>query len=121
MTRPEDALEQARATATARRRDEGAYREVLPGFAIQVVDRVDVGQLAEFALIEPDPEEVYSTRRLGAPVTWLKKGLLRALWQYHRQITGQQTRFNLRLMTYVAELEGRIERLEERDGRPPAA
>lgn len=120
MTRPEEAVELARRRA-AEQRAAGAYGDDLSGFAIEIVDRASIGRLAEYALIEPDPDEVYSTRRLGAPVTWLKKGLLRALWQYHRQITGQQTRFNVALMAYVAELEGRIERLEHpADGRPPA-
>ena len=121
MTRPEEALARAREEA-ARGRAEGAYPDdALPDVAVEPAERVTIDRLLDWALIEPDPELVYSTRRLGAPVTWVKKGLLRALWQYHRQITDQQTRFNIGLVTFVAELDDRVRRLEERagDAGPP--
>ena len=119
MSSPEDAVERARGRA-AQRRAEGGYREDPRGFAVEPTARVGLEDLMEWAHIEPDPDEVYSTRRLGAPVTAVKRGLLRALWQYHRQILDQQNRFNMQLVTYVSELEDRISELERRDDRPPA-
>jgi hypothetical protein len=122
MTLPEDALAKARAQAAARRA-EGVYSDDLRGFEIEPTDRVTQARLLEWALIEPDPDLVYSTRRLGAPITWLKRGLLRLLRQYHNQALAQQVRFNIQLMTYVSELEERVRRLEESppDDGPAAA
>lgn len=106
---PEEALERARAAR---------FDDDLSGFVIEPTDRISTEQLMEWAVIEPDPDLVYSTRRWGAPITWVKRLLLRALRQYHGQIVAEQTRFNLHVMVYVAELEDRIAALEaERDGR----
>jgi hypothetical protein len=63
-------------------------------------------------VIEVDPEGVYSTRRLGAPITALKRLLLRLLRQYHVELESQQTRFNIALLTYLRDLEARVGRLE---------
>ena len=115
MTLPEDALSKARAQAAARRA-EGVYSDDLRGFEIEPTDRVTQARLLEWALIEPDPDLVYSTRRLGAPITWVKRGLLRLLRQYHNQALAQQVRFNIQLMTYVSELEDRLRRLEQPPG-----
>ena len=52
-------------------------------------------------------------------MTLLKRVLLRGLQQYHNELTAQQTRFNLNLLAYVAELEDRVKALEDRGGRPP--
>ena len=124
MTRPEDALAQARAAA-AEMRERGAYGDDLRGFEIEPADRVSSERLLEWALIEPDPNQVYSTRRLGAPITWVKRALLRGLRQYHGQLLAEQTRFNLQLAVYVSELESRVRDLEEglvrrSDEGPPA-
>lgn len=113
MTRPEDALGLARAAA-AERRAAGAYPDEPARFEIEPTDTVTSDRLLDWALIEPDPAGVYSTRRLGAPITALKRALLRALRQYHGQLTAQQTRFNHFVTVYVSELEDRIRRLEER-------
>jgi hypothetical protein len=114
---PEEALQAAR-EAAARARERGAYDDDLAGFAIEPTDRVSMEQLMDWAVIEPDTTLMRSTRKLGAPITSLKRMLLRALQQYHNEITSQQTRFNLHVMVHVAELEDRLRRLEERE-RPP--
>ena len=66
----------------------------------------------EWALIEPDLREVRSTRRHGAPVTALKRMLLRLLGQYLGQLTSQQSRFNVHLLIRLRALEQRVEELE---------
>ena len=112
-------LERAR-RAAAEARERGAYAEI-PGFEIEPTDQVTPENLLEWAVPEPDPDLVYSTRKLGAPITWVKRLMLRGLRQYHGQMLSGQARFNLQLTTYVAELEERIaeleRRLEEHDGR----
>jgi hypothetical protein len=115
--KPEDALEAARAAA-AEARARGAYADDLAGFAIEPTDRITAEQLIEWAAIEPDVTLMRSTRRAGAPVTWLKRVLMRGLQQYHNELTAQQTRFNLNLLAYVAELEDRVKALEDRPPGP---
>ena len=70
-------------------------------------------------MIEIDAAEVvYSTRRGGAPVTSLKRLLLRLLRQYLVELEARQTRFNIALLARLRALEERVERLEaKRDGR----
>jgi hypothetical protein len=114
VTNPEEALERARALA-AKARAEGGYAQDLEGFEIEA-GAVSREQLLQWALIEPDPDLVYSTRRLGAPVTFFKRALLRALRQYHVELNAQQTRFNIQLLGYIRELEERVEALEARAG-----
>ena len=109
---PEEALEAARAAAAAAR-ERGAYADDLGGFAIAPTDRVTVEQLLEWAVIEPDPELVRSTRRRGGAITFAKRALLHVLRQYHAQAHAQQTRFNLHAAVRLAELEERLERLEK--------
>jgi hypothetical protein len=70
--------------------------------------------LTEWALIEPDAAEVYSTRRLGAPITAFKRLLLRALRQYNGQILAQQSRFNAHVAAHIMSLDDRIALLEGR-------
>jgi hypothetical protein len=117
VTRPEDALEAARAAA-ARAREAGAYADDLSGFAIAPTDRVSAEQLLAWAVIEPDPEAVRSTRRLGAPITWVKRLLLRGLRQQFAELTAQQTRFNLQLVAALHELDDRVSELEQRTAPP---
>jgi hypothetical protein len=118
--KPEEALAAARAAAAAAR-ERGAYDDTLEGFAIEPSDRVSTETLMEWAVIEPDEGLMRSTRRLGAPVTALKRLLLRAMQQQFNEITSQQTRFNFHVLIHVAELEDRVARLEEaaRGERPP--
>jgi hypothetical protein len=108
--RPEEALQAARAAAAAAAAADGA--ETAAGFAIAPTDRVGDEQLMEWAAIEPDVALMRSTRRGGAPITWLKRLLLRALQQYHNELTSQQTRFNLHVAVRLAELDDRVRALE---------
>jgi hypothetical protein len=109
--KPEEALAAARAAAAAAR-ERGSYDDTLEGFAIEPTDRVSTETLMEWAVIEPDERLMRSTRRLGAPVTAVKRLLLRAMQQQFNELTSQQTRFNLHLLVHVAELEDRVARLE---------
>ncbi len=110
---PEGALERARRTAEQARR-QGGYAEDPPAFEIQAASRISDWRLSEWAIIEPEATRVYSTRRLGAPITWLKRGLLRLLRQYNDQIVGQQSRFNAHVTAHVISLDDRVQALEER-------
>ena len=113
MTTPEEALERARERA-AELRAEGRYpaasRAPLDDTFIDDVPGLDT--LAEWAVIEVDPEVLYSTRRLGGPVTALKKLLLRLMRQYNVEVEARQTRFNIALVERLRLLEQRLERLE---------
>ena len=115
MTSPEDALEAARAAASARRE---AGEDPASATAMSRLSEAppDYRQLLEWALADPDLDQVRSTRRWGAPITAVKRILLRLLAQYHAQVLAEQARLNLNLVHYVGSLERRIERLEqERD------
>ena len=109
MTRPEDALERARASA-------GASPE--PGEVARSFERDVAGDmpsdepLQEWAVISVDPGMLYSTRRFGGPLTVLKRGLLRLLRQYLVELEARQTRFNLALLRRLGDLEERVEALE---------
>ncbi len=112
--RPEEALEAARA-AVERARREGRLREPADGLTIEPAP-VTRERLLAWALIEPDLRDVRSTRRFGRPITLVKRGLVRALRQYHAEVLAQQTRFNVHAVAYLTELEDRIERLERERG-----
>jgi hypothetical protein len=110
--KPEDALAEAR-REVERIRAAGGYAERDPSsLRIEPLDRVTHAQLLEWALVEPDLSKLRSTRRFGAPITWLKRMLLRGLQQYHNELAFQQSRFNIQLLRRVFELEERIEELE---------
>ena len=113
MTTPEDALESARESA-AKKRAEGAYPPQAPGALEESITPETAGSelLGEWAVISVDPDNVYSTRRLGAPITAVKKLLMRLMRQYHVELEAQQTRFNITLLEQVRELERRVARLE---------
>lgn len=111
MTRPEDALEVARAAVAA-----GAYDSEGPSPAPPAPDTRR--KLLEWAFVEPDPGVLRSTRRYGAPITALKRVLLRALGQYNSELAANQTRFNLTLLAQLEALEERLDALERR-GRGP--
>ena len=115
MTTPEEALERARAEA-ASRRVAGGYRGLEPGGVLD--DTFTSGTpstelLSEWAVIEVDDSALYSTRRGGAPVTAVKRLLLRLLRQYLVEVEARQTRFNIAILSAVRGLEERVERLEE--------
>lgn len=113
MTEPERALEQARA-AVASARAQGAYPIEDTRAAPDPPVSVSPARLYEWALIEPDLRDVRSTRRLGAPVTALKRLLLRLLGQYHAELIAEQTRFNVGVLSHLDELQARIDELERR-------
>jgi len=114
MTRPEDALEHAR-TEAARKRAAGAYAE--PGSAALeesiVSGRPSADLLSRWAVVEGDPQLLYSTRRAGGPITALKQGMIRLLRQYLSDVESRQTRFNIAVLASVQDLERRVARLEE--------
>ena len=104
MTQPEDALERARAAA----RPAPPPGDVARSFESDLGgDSPSDELLQEWAVISGDPELVYSSRRLGAPLTFMKRGLLRLLRQYTAEIEAQQTRFNLGVLGRLRELERR--------------
>jgi hypothetical protein len=107
--RPEEALAAARARAA----EAGAPAD-LEGLRIEPAEAASFEALMEWAAIEPDVSLMRSTRRGGAPITFVKRLLLRGLRQYHAELVAQQTRFNLNLLVHLAELEDRVRRLEER-------
>ena len=116
MTRPEDALEKAREAAR-----EGGYVDEAPVYGASS-GGIDYARLAEWAIIDPRRARVYSTRRLGAPITWGKRLLLRMLRQHHEEVTAQQTRFNAQVAAALATLDARVRALEEARGeRTPGA
>ena len=117
MSTPEEALAEARRRARAALQA-GRYADAEE---LQRVgardDRSALLRLHDWAFIEVDVSKtVYSTRRWGAPITFVKRVLARLLRQYHNELAAQQTRFNLHVLEYVAQLESRVERLEERAG-----
>jgi len=111
VTEPEEALAQARAVA-AEMRAAGAYAPDEARAEIDPPPMTTTSQLLEWAVIDPDLRNVRSTRRLGAPITALKRGLLRLLGQYHAELIAEQTRFNINLLRYVRRLEDRVAELE---------
>jgi hypothetical protein len=104
VTRPEDAVERARAAAG----ESPEPGEIAQSFERDVASETPPDELLqEWAVISVDPETLYSTRRFGAPLTFFKRGLLRLLRQYTAELEAQQTRFNLGLLGRLRELERR--------------
>jgi len=110
---PERALERAREQAAVAR-GAGEYAEADQFAALDNAPADDPLKLHTWAFLEVDRSQIYSTRRFGAPITLLKRGLLRLLDQYHGQLIAQQTRFNLHLLGAVMDLQDRVARLEQR-------
>lgn len=111
--RPEDAVDAARAEV-ARLRAAGAYGEDQAALQVPPPERPTTEALYEWAVLEPDIELVTSTRRLGAPIRWLKRAMVHLLRQYNGQLTSQQTRMNLHLMARTTELDERLADLQQR-------
>jgi hypothetical protein len=101
--KPDEAVDRARAEA-ARKRADGRYPEAGAGSS-EPGRGPDLARLREWAIVEVDPELVYSTRRAGVPVTWLKRLLLRLLRQYTTELEARQTRFNVAVVAYLESLE----------------
>jgi hypothetical protein len=108
MKEPSEALEAARRAAAASSAHGEADAEPLR------LDQefVSARRLAEWAIIEPEPEKVVSTRAYGKPITWLKRLLVRLLGQYLGQMSAQQSRFNSHIAAHVMRLEERVDELE---------
>ncbi len=111
--KPQEAVAAARA-ALAARRAEGAYAEDVADYCVRPAERPSTELLLEWAVIEPDLDLVISTRRLGAPISWVKRLLVHLLRQYTGQLASQQTRLNVHLMGRVAELDERLADLQHR-------
>lgn len=108
MTRPEEAGAVARERAAVARARGGYAVDVQP----RGRERFDVlGELLDAARRAPDLREARSTRALGAPVTLVKQGLVRALGQYTHELLAQRRAFHAALSREIAALDERIERL----------
>ena len=121
MTLPEDALGKAQ-QAAAEKRARGGYAD--PGEGADALDATILGVrapaelLSEWAVIEIEPDLLYSTRRGGAPVTALKRLLLRLMRQHLIELEARQTRFNLGVLAAVQDLEKRVQSLEGNEPDP---
>ena len=102
--KPEDAVDAARAAA-ARKQREGAYPAGTDAGPGRPPAGPDLAQLRQWAIVEVDPELLYSTRKGGAVITWFKRMLLRLLRQYTTELEAQQTRFNVGVVAYLESLE----------------
>ena len=102
--KPENAADAARAAAERKRR-EGLYPADTHVHTGKPPAGPDLGRLREWAIVEVDTELVYSTRKGGAPITWLKRMVLRLMRQYTTELEAQQTRFNVGVVAYLETLE----------------
>ena len=102
--KPENAADAARAAAERKRRD-GLYPPDTLAHSGKPSAGPDLARLREWAIIEVDSGLLYSTRKAGAPITWLKRMLLRLLRQYTTELEAQQTRFNVGVVAYLESLE----------------
>jgi hypothetical protein len=102
--KPENAADAARAAAERKRR-EGVYPLDTVVHSRKPPAGPDLARLREWAIVEVDPELLYSTRRGGAVITRLKRMLLRLLRQYTTELEAQQTRFNVGVVAYLESLE----------------
>jgi hypothetical protein len=102
--KPENAADAARAAAERKRR-EGLYPADTVIQAGKPPAGPDLARLREWAIVEVDADLLYSTRKGGAPITWLKRMLLRLLRQYTTELEAQQTRFNVGVVAYLESLE----------------
>ena len=102
--KPEDALDAAR-SAAERKHADGVYPADTVADSGKPPAGPDLARLREWAIVEVDPELLYSTRKGGAPITWLKRMLLRLMRQYTTELEAQQTRFNVGVVAYLESLE----------------
>ena len=114
MKDPQEALEAARRAAAAA----GVEPEAVPWTLEDPA--FSTSRLVEWAILAPEEARVYSTRRLGRPITLLKRGLVRLLRQYLNEVNAQQSRFNALVAAHVMRLEQRVEELELRAAERPA-
>lgn len=113
MTEPGQALARAR-DAAATRHEAGGYVRTEPQAPLDAlpVGNLTKTKLSEWALIEPALDRVYSTRRYGAPITFVKRGLIRFLHQYFGEAMAQESRFNALAAVHIFNLEERVRWLE---------
>lgn len=111
MRTPEEALQDARRRAAAE--PAAPPGDDAPVESVDEARRASLRRLAAWAVIEPEEAAVYSTRRLGAPITLLKRLLVRLLRQYLVQISAQQSRFNAHVAAHIISLEDRVLALEQ--------
>lgn len=111
MKDPRAALDEARVRSAAGR-ERGEYRQLDRGPDLAPPTRIVDTRLTEWALIEPDRTEIYSTRRFGKPITLLKRLLVRFLRQYLDQVTAQQSRFNAQVAAHIMNLDDRVREVE---------
>jgi hypothetical protein len=104
---PEEALAQARAAAQP-------YEEGPVSLDASPVTRISDTKLVEWTVIKPDLDRVYSTRKLGAPITAFKRLLIRLLRQYVDEAIAQETRYNAMATAHILNLEDRVRDLEDR-------
>lgn len=112
MKDPQEALEAARRAAAQAPSEADGASWTLEDPALST------RRLVEWAILAPEEAKVYSTRRLGKPITLVKRGLVRMLRQYLNEVNAQQSRFNALVAAHVMRLEQRVEELER---RAPAA
>jgi hypothetical protein len=108
VSRPEDAIEEARRAASGRTAPGGEASEAFER-ALDA-ERPSDELMLEWAAIRVDPKLLYSTRRFGAPMTAVKRALLRLLRQYTNELEAQQSRFNFAVLGRLRELEQRVAR-----------
>ena len=101
---PEDASEHARAQA-GRKREQGRYPPLASGALEGSIGEPGLDDLERWARIHVDPAGAYSTRRMGAPVTGVKRLMLRLLRQQQLELEAQQTRFNVAVVEHLRRLE----------------
>lgn len=112
---PEEALARAQQAAAAKRARGGYDLEHEGPDALDATilgGRAPDELLSEWAVIEIEPDLLYSTRRAGAPITAAKRLLLRLMRQHFVELEARQTRFNLGVLAAMQELEKRVESLE---------
>lgn len=102
---PEEALARARASAEP-------YAEGPVSLVADAVDPRSSAHLAEWAVIEPHLDRVYSDRRGGRALGAVKRQLVRALRQYFAEIVAQENRFNAVATAHIVRLEERVRELE---------
>lgn len=109
MKDPAEAVEAARRAAAA------AANEPDDGVSWALEDpTLSSTRLMQWAILDPEEARVYSTRRMGRPITLVKRGLVRLLRQYLNEVNAQQSRFNALVAAHVMRLEQRVDELERR-------
>jgi hypothetical protein len=103
---PAEALAAARAAAAGAEPDDASWSMEDPA--------LDTRRLLQWAIIHPGDARVYSTRRLGRPITWFKRLLVLMLRQYLNEVAAQQSRFNALVAAQLMRLDQRVTELERR-------